>query len=63
MKKNIKVIEDKNKINDPWEDYINQGYNNLNNYQKILRLLLIFLIISTMFVIIIGYLLVKTGQW
>ncbi len=63
MKKNIKVIEDKNKINDPWEDYINQGYNNLNNYQKIFRLLLIFLIISTMFVIIIGYLLVKTGQW
>jgi hypothetical protein len=63
MKKNIKVIEDKNKINDPWEDYINQGYNNLNNYQKFLRLLLIFLIISTMFVIIIGYLLVKTGQW
>jgi hypothetical protein len=63
MKKNIKVIEDKNKINDPWEDYINQGYNNLNNYQKFFRLLLIFLIISTMFVIIIGYLLVKTGQW
>lgn len=63
MKKKIKVIEDKNKINDPWEDYINQGYNNLNNYQKFFRLLLIFLIISTMFVIIIGYLLVKTGQW
>jgi len=63
MKKNIKVIEDKNKINDPWEDYINQGYNNLNNYQKFFRLLLIFLIISTMFIIIIGYLLVKTGQW
>lgn len=63
MKKNIKVIEDRNKINDPWEDYINQGYDNLNNYQKIFRLLLIFLIISTMFVIIIGYLLVKTGQW
>jgi hypothetical protein len=63
MKKKIKVIEDKNKINDPWEDYINQGYNNLNNYQKFFRLLLIFLIISTMFIIIIGYLLVKTGQW
>jgi len=63
MKKNIKVIEDKNKIVDPWEDYINEGYEKLTNFQKISRLLVIFSIIMIMFVIIIGYLLVKTGQW
>ncbi len=63
MKKNIKVIEDKNKIVDPWEDYINEGYEKLTNFQKISRLLVIFSIILSMFVIIIGYLLVKTGQW
>ena len=63
MKKNIKVIEDKNKIVDPWEDYINPGYEKLTNFQKISRLLVIFSIILSMFVIIIGYLLVKTGQW
>ncbi|MBC78197.1 MAG: hypothetical protein CL745_01135 [Chloroflexi bacterium] len=63
MKKNIKVIDDKNKINDPWEDYINQGYDNLSKFQKILRLSVIFSIILILFIIIIGYLLVKTGQW
>ena len=34
MKKFSKVIEDKNKVIDPWEDYINKGYDNLNNFQK-----------------------------
>ncbi|MBK90447.1 MAG: hypothetical protein CL772_04630 [Chloroflexi bacterium] len=63
MKKNIKVIDDKNKINDPWEDYINQGYDNLSKFQKILRFSVIFSIILILFIIIIGYLLVKTGQW
>ena len=63
MKKNIKVVDDKNKINDPWEDYINQGYDSLSNFQKILRLIVIFSIILFLFVLIIGYLLVKTGQW
>ena len=63
MKKNIKVIDDKNKINDPWEDYINQGYDNLSKFQKILSLSVIFSIILILFIIIIGYLLVKTGQW
>jgi hypothetical protein len=63
MKKNIKVVDDKNKINDPWEDYINQGYDSLSNFQKILRLIVIFSIILFLFIIIIGYLLVKTGQW
>tara|TARA_B100001142_G_scaffold326900_1_gene383359 strand:- start:1392 stop:1583 length:192 start_codon:yes stop_codon:yes gene_type:complete len=63
MKKNIKVIDDKNKINDPWEDYINQGYENLSNFQKILRFIIISSIILILFVFIIGYLLVKTGQW
>lgn len=63
MKKNIKVVDDKNKINDPWEDYINQGYDSLSNFQKILRLIVIFSIILFLFVLIVGYLLVKTGQW
>ena len=63
MKKNIKVIDDKNKINDPWEDYINQDYENLSNFQKILRFIIISSIILILFVFIIGYLLVKTGQW
>ena len=63
MKKNIKVVDDKNKINDPWEDYINQGYDSLSNFQKTLRLIVIFSIILFLFILIIGYLLVKTGQW
>lgn len=63
MKKNFKVIEDKNKVIDPWEDYINKGYDNLNNFQKIIRLSIIFSIILIIFILIIGYLLVKTGQW
>ena len=63
MKKNFKVIEDKNKIIDPWEDYINKGYDNLNSFQKISRFLIIFSIILIIFVFIIGYLLIKTGQW
>ena len=63
MKKNFKVIEDKNKVIDPWEDYINKGYDNLNNFQKITRLLIIFSIILIILIFIIGYLLVKTGQW
>ncbi|MAU24801.1 MAG: hypothetical protein ACJ0J5_00670 [Dehalococcoidia bacterium] len=63
MKKNFKVVEDKNKINDPWEDYINQGYDNLSKFQKFFRLFIIFSIILFLFIMIIGYLLVKTGQW
>ena len=63
MKKNFKVIEDKNKVIDPWEDYINKGYDNLNNFQRIIRLSIIFSIILIIFIFIIGYLLVKTGQW
>jgi hypothetical protein len=63
MKINFKVIEDKNKVIDPWEDYINKGYDNLNNFQKIIRLSIIFSIILIIFIFIIGYLLVKTGQW
>lgn len=63
MKKKFKVIEDKNKVIDPWEDYINKGYDNLNNFQKIIRLSIIFSIILIIFILIIGYLLVKTGQW
>ena len=63
MKKKFKVVEDKNKINDPWEDYINQGYDNLSKFQKFFRLFIIFSIILFLFIMIIGYLLVKTGQW
>ena len=63
MKKNFKVVEDKNKINDPWEDYINQGYDNLSKFQKFFRLFIIFSIILFLFIMIIGYLFVKTGQW
>ena len=63
MKNKIKVLEDKNKVIDPWEDYINQDYDNLNRFQKIFRPFFIIIIISSLFIFIIGYLLVKTGQW
>jgi len=63
MKNKIKVLEDKNKVIDPWEDYINQGYDKLSRFQKIFRPFLIITIISSLFIFIIGYLLVKTGQW
>ena len=63
MKKNFKVVEDKNRIIDPWEDYINEDYENLSLLQKIIRPFSILLIIVIMFILIIGYLLVKTGQW
>jgi|TARA_B110000263_G_scaffold67752_1_gene58653 hypothetical protein len=63
MKNKIKVLEDKNKVIDPWEDYINQDYDNLNRFQKIFRPFFIIIIISSLFIFVIGYLLVKTGQW
>jgi|TARA_B110001454_G_scaffold191815_1_gene191698 LPS O-antigen subunit length determinant protein (WzzB/FepE family) len=63
MKNKIKILEDKNKIIDPWEDYINQDYDNLSRFQKIFRSFFIIIIISSLFIFIIGYLLVKTGQW
>ena len=63
MKNKIKILEDKNKVIDPWEDYINQDYDNLSRFQKIFRSFFIITIISSLFIFIIGYLLVKTGQW
>ena len=63
MKNKIKVLEDKNKVIDPWEDYINQDYDNLSRFQKIFRSFFIIIIISSLFIFVIGYLLVKTGQW
>ena len=63
MKNKIKVLEDKNKVIDPWEDYINQDYDNFNRFQKIFRPFFIIIIISSLFIFVIGYLLVKTGQW
>ena len=63
MKKNIKVLDDKNRVIDPWEDYINQGYENLSSFQKIFRPLIIILVAFLIFIFVIGYLLVKTGQW
>ena len=63
MKKNIKVLEDKNRVIDPWEDYINHNYENLSTFQKILRPIIIFSIASFVLIFIIGFLLVKTGQW
>ena len=46
MKKNIKVLDDKNRVIDPWEDYINQGYENLSSFQKIFRPLFILLLMA-----------------
>ena len=63
MKKNIKVLDDKNRVIDPWEDYINRGYENLSSFQKIFRPLFILLLVFLIFILVIGYLLVKTGQW
>ena len=63
MKKNIKVLEDKNRVIDPWEDYINHNYENLSTFQKILRPIIIFSIATFVLIFIIGFLLVKTGQW
>ena len=63
MKKNIKVLEDKNRVIDPWEDYINHNYENLSTFQKIQRPIIIFSIATFVLIFIIGFLLVKTGQW
>ena len=63
MKKNIKVLEDKNRVIDPWEDYINHNYEYLSTFQKILRPIIIFSIATFVLIFIIGFLLVKTGQW
>ena len=63
MKKNIKVLEDKTRVIDPWEDYINHNYENLSTFQKILRPIIIFSIATFVLIFIIGFLLVKTGQW
>ena len=63
MKKNIKVLEDKNRVVDPWEDYINHNYENLSTFQKILRPIIIFSIVTFILIFILGFLLVKTGQW
>ena len=63
MKNKIKVLEDKNRVVDPWEDYINKDYDSLTKFQKFFLPLFIIMIISSLFIFIIGYLLVKTGQW
>jgi|TARA_B100001750_G_C15522404_1_gene613180 hypothetical protein len=60
----INIIEKTKKIVDPWEDYINENYDNLSWIQKnfIRPFIVIFFSLGLLF-LFSWYLLVKTGQW
>ena len=60
----INIIEKTKKIVDPWEDYINENYDNLSWIQKnfIGPFIVIFFSLGLLF-LFSWYLLVKTGQW
>ncbi|MAR38074.1 MAG: hypothetical protein CL715_07355 [Chloroflexi bacterium] len=60
----INIIEKTKKIVDPWEDYINENYDNLSWIQKnfIRPFIVLFFSLGLLF-LFSWYLLVKTGQW
>ena len=60
----INIIEKTKKIVDPWEDYINENYDNLSWIQKnfIRPFIVLFVSLGLLF-LFSWYLLVKTGQW
>ena len=60
----INIIEKTKKIVYPWEDYINENYDNLSWIQKnfIRHFIVLFFSLGLLF-LFSWYLLVKTGQW
>ena len=60
----INIIEKTKKNVDPWEDYINENYDNLSWIQKnfIRPFIVLFFSLGLLF-LFSWYLLVKTGQW
>jgi hypothetical protein len=60
----IHIIEKTKKIVDPWEDYINENYDNLSWIQKnFIRPFIILFFSLGLLLLFSWYLLVKTGQW
>ena len=60
----INIIEKTKKIVDPWEDYINENYDNLSWIQKnFIRPFIILFFSLGLLLLFSWYLLVKTGQW
>ena len=60
----INIIEKTKKIVDPWEDYINENYDNLSWIQKnFIRPFIVLFFSSGLLFLFSWYLLVKTGQW
>ncbi|MEC7871061.1 MAG: hypothetical protein VX868_03235 [Chloroflexota bacterium] len=60
----INIIEKTKKIVDPWEDYINENYDNLSWIQKnFIRPFIVLSFSLGLLFLFSWYLLVKTGQW
>jgi len=60
----INIIEKTKKIVDPWEDYINENYDNLSWIQKnFIRPFIVLFFSLGLLLLFSWYLLVKTGQW
>ena len=60
----INIIEKTKKIVDPWEDYINENYDNLSWIQKnFIRPFIVLFFSLGLLLLFSWHLLVKTGQW
>ncbi|MBI63626.1 MAG: hypothetical protein CL775_06620 [Chloroflexi bacterium] len=60
----INIIEKTKKIVDPWEDYINENFDNLSWIQKnFIRPFIVLFFSLGLLLLFSWYLLVKTGQW
>ena len=60
----INIIVKTKKIVDPWEDYINENYDNLSWIQKnFIRPFIVLFFSFGLLLLFSWYLLVKTGQW
>ena len=60
----INIIEKTKKNVDPWEDYINENYDNLSWIQKnFIRPFIVLFFSLGLLLLFSWYLLVKTGQW
>ena len=60
----INIIEKTKKIVDPWEEYINENYDNLSWIQKnFIRPFIVLFFSLGLLLLFSWYLLVKTGQW
>ena len=60
----INIIEKTKNIVDPWEDYINENFDNLSWIQKnFIRPFIVLFFSLGLLLLFSWYLLVKTGQW